>query len=122
MSVSDESRAPDRGPFMKAQNDIGSVLVSMLAEIPGVVVKRKLTSANFTVKKKVFAFTKGDGVVLKLSRETIERLVEAGAASMLVMGKRTMKEWIVIRFRNPSDARKQLTLFKEAMAFVSAKA
>lgn len=68
----DEPRAPDRGPFMTAQNDIGSVLVSMLAKIPGVVVKRKLTSADFTVKKEVFAFTKGDGVVLKLSRETIK--------------------------------------------------
>jgi hypothetical protein len=54
---------------MKGQNDVGSALVSMLAEIPGVVVKRKLTSANFTVKKKVFAFTTGGGVVLKLPPE-----------------------------------------------------
>ena len=56
----DEPGAPDRDPFMKAQNDIGSVLVSMLGKIPGVVVKRKQTSANFTVKKRVFAFTRGD--------------------------------------------------------------
>lgn len=68
---------------MEAQNDIGSVLVSSLAKIPGVVVKRKLASANFTVKKKVFAFTQGDGVVLKLPPETVKRLVEVGAASML---------------------------------------
>jgi Family of unknown function (DUF5519) len=107
---------------MKGQNDVGSALVSMLAEIPGVVVKRKLTSANFTVKKKVFAFTTGGGVVLKLPPETIKRLLEAGTASMLVMGKRTMKEWIVIRLKNPSDAKRQLRLFKESMAFVSAKA
>lgn len=107
---------------MEAQNDIGSVLVSSLAKIPGVVVKRKLASANFTVKKKVFAFTQGDGVVLKLPPETVKRLVEAGTASMLVMGKRTMKEWIVIRLENPSDAKKQLRLFEEAMAFVAAKA
>lgn len=107
---------------MEAQNDIGSVLVSSLAKIPGVVVKRKLASANFTVKKKVFAFSQGDGVVLKLPPETVKRLVEAGTASMLVMGKRTMKEWIVIRLENPSDAKKQLRLFEEAMAFVAAKA
>jgi hypothetical protein len=107
---------------MKGQDDVGSVLVSMLAKIPGVVVKRKLTSANFTVKKKVFAFTRGGGVVLKLPPETIKRLLEAGTASMLVMGKRTMKEWIVIRLKNPSDAKRQLRLFKESMAFVSAKA
>jgi TfoX/Sxy family transcriptional regulator of competence genes len=107
---------------MKAQNDVGSVLVSSLAKIPGVVVKRKLTSANFTVRKKVFAFTKGDAVALKLPPETVKRLVEVGAASMLVMGKRTMKEWIVIRLKNPSDAKRQLRLFKEAIAFVSSKA
>ena len=107
---------------MKAQNDVGSVLVSSLAKIPGVVVKRKLTSANFTVRKKVFAFTKGDGVVLKLPPGTVKRLVEVGAASMLVMGTRTMKEWVVIRLNDPSDAKKHLRLFKEAMAFVSAKA
>ena len=118
----DEPRAPDRGPFMKAQSDVGSLLVSSLAKIPGVVVKRKLTSANFTVRKKVFAFTSRDGVVLKLPPETVKRLLEAGTASRLVMGKRTMKEWIVIRLKNPSDAKKQLRLFKEAMAFVSAKA
>lgn len=68
---------------MEAQNDIGSVLVSSLAKIPGVVVKRKLASANFTVKKRVFAFTQGDGVVLRLPPETVKRLVEVGAASML---------------------------------------
>lgn len=67
---------------MEAQNDIGSVLVSSLAKIPRVVVKRKLASANFTVKK-VFAFTQGDGVVLKLPPETVKRLVEVGPASML---------------------------------------
>lgn len=75
---------------MEAQNDIGSVLVSSLAKIPGVVVKRKLASANFTVKKKVFAFTQGDVVVLKLPPETVKRLVEVGAASML--GDGAMKE------------------------------
>lgn len=76
---------------MEAQNDIGSVLVSSLAKIPRVVVKRKVASANFTVKKKVFAFTKGDGVVSKLPPETVKRLVEVGAASMLVR-KRILKE------------------------------
>lgn len=41
---------------MEAQNDIGSVLVSSLAKIPGVVVKRKPASANFTVKKEFVRF------------------------------------------------------------------
>ena len=65
---------------MKAQADVRGVLVAMLGKILRVVVKRKLNSANFAVKKKVLAFTMGDGVVLKL--------IEAKAATMLVMGKR----------------------------------
>lgn len=110
-----------RNPVTKAQGNLGAVLVSMLVKIPGVVITLKPNSANFTVNKKVFAFTKGDGVVLKLPPETVKRLVQVGTASMLLMGKRTMKEWVVICPKNPSDARKQLGLLKEAMAFVSAK-
>jgi len=39
-----------------------------------------------------------------------------------VMGKRTMKEWVVIRYQDPADAKKHLGLFKEAMNYVSSKA
>lgn len=106
---------------MKVQADVRAVLVAMLGKIPGVVVKRKPNSANFAVKKKVFAFTKGDGVVLKLPPKTVKKLIEAKAATMLVMGKRTMKEWVVISLKDPAVARKQLALSKEAMAFVSSK-
>lgn len=106
---------------MKAQADVRAELVAMLGKIPGVVVKRKLNSANFAVKKKVFAFTKGDGVVLKLPPKTVKKLIEEKAATMLVMGKRTMKEWVVISLKDPAVARKHLALCKEAMAFVSSK-
>jgi len=107
---------------MKGQKDIESVLVAMLAKVPSVVVTQKLNSANFTVKKKVFAFTSGDRIVLKLPPDTVRNLVKVKAASMLVMGKRTMKEWVVIHLKNPSDAKKQSGLLKEAMIFVSSKA
>ena len=36
------------------------------------------------------------------------------------MGKRTMKEWIVIEHPKPADYKKDLALFKEAKAFVEA--
>jgi len=107
---------------MRAQNDLRPVLVATLVKFPGVAATLKLNSANFTIKGKVFAFTKRNGVVLKLPPETVRRLVEAGVASLLVMGERTMKEWIVIRPKNKTEARKQLGLFKEAIAFVSSKA
>ena len=36
------------------------------------------------------------------------------------MGKRTMKEWIVIEHAQPADYKKDLALFREAEAFVEA--
>lgn len=110
-----------RTPDVKARDNVSAVLFSMVASIPGIVINLKLNSASVTIKEKVFAFTKGDGVVLKLPPRTVKRLVEGRAASMLVMGKRTMKEWVVIRLKNPADAKKHLELLREAMAFVSAK-
>jgi len=76
------------------KNDLAAVLASMLGKIPGVVVGRKFKSVNFTVRKKVFAFTKDGGVVLKLPPETVKALLKTRSASLLVMGKRTMKEWV----------------------------
>src|SRR5215467_6810136 len=104
------------------KNDLALVLAAMLGKMPGVVIGKKFNSVNFTVGKKVFAFTKDGGVVLKLPPETVKTLVKAKTASLLVMGKRTMKEWVVIRYQDPADAKKHLGLFKEAMDYVSPKA
>ena len=78
------------------KNDLAAVLASMLGKIPG--------------------------VVLKLPPETVKALLKTRSASLLVMGKRTMKEWVVIRYKESADAKKHLTLFKEAMDYVSSKA
>ena len=99
-----------------------SGLVSLLAKLPGVVVTRKLNSTNFTISGKVFAFTKGDAVVLKLPQAVIQRLVDNGAATRLIMGKRMMKDWAVVRRPNPADFKNDLGMFKESVAFVSAGA
>jgi hypothetical protein len=101
------------------KNDLAAVLASMLGKIPGVVVGKKFNSVNFTVRKKVFAFTKDGGVVLKLPPETVKALLKARTASLLVMGTRTMKECVVIRYQAASDARKHLSLFKEVMDCVA---
>jgi len=94
----------------------------MLAKLPGVVLTRKLNSTNFTIARKVFAFTKGDAVVLKLPQESVRRLVDNGTATRLIMGKRVMKEWVVVRRPNPTDFKHDLGMFKESVAFVSAGA
>jgi len=100
--------------------DPAATLIALLAPIPGVVVSRKLASTNFTAKNKVFAFTKGGGVVLKLPPQTVSRLIAGQQAALLVMGKRTMKEWVVIHYRAPAECGKHLPLFIEAMTYASA--
>jgi len=104
------------------KNELAAVLTSMLEKLPGVVVGRKLSSTNFTIRKKLFAFTKEGGVALKLPPETAKEAVRTRAASLLLMGKRTMKEWVVIHYKDSADAKMDLGLFKEAMNFVSSKA
>jgi hypothetical protein len=71
---------------------------------------------------KVFAFIQGDGVALKLPKDKIQALVEARQAEPLVMGKRTMKEWVVIRHEKPEQYQQDEALFKAAIAFVASKA
>jgi hypothetical protein len=56
------------------KNDLAVVLAAMLGKMPAVVVGKKFNSVNFTVRKKVFAFTKDGGVVLKLPPETVKAL------------------------------------------------
>lgn len=100
------------------KTNLSAVLTSMLEKLPGVAVGKKFNSTNFTVRKKVFAFTKDGGLVLKLPPQAVKTLLTSRTASLLVMGKRTMKEWVVIRYRDPADAKKHLSLFKEAMDYV----
>ena len=100
--------------------ELATILIELLQPLPDVVVTTKLTSTNFTAKSKVFAFTKGDGVVVKLPPQTVTRLISDQQAELLVMGKRTMKEWVVIHYRTPADCKKHLPLFTEAKMYASA--
>lgn len=103
-------------------HDLATMLSSMLEEMPQVEVGTHLNHPNFLVGNKVFAFIQGDGVVVKLPKTTIQTLVEAKHAVPLVMGKRVMKEWAVIKHDHPEEYQQDEALFKEAIAFVSSKA
>lgn len=104
-----------------AGRDPATMLSSMLGYLPGVSLKKHFHHTSFVVGGKVFAFTRNDGVAMKLAKEKIEELVDRRVASHLVMGKRTMKEWMVIQHDDPSEYKKYLALFKESLAFVSKK-
>jgi hypothetical protein len=103
-------------------HDLAAMLSSMLENTPQVQVGTHLHHANFLVGNKVFAFIQGDGVALKLPKSTIQALVGAKQAAPLVMGKRTMKEWAIIKHEHPEEYMQDEALFKEAIAFVSSKA
>jgi hypothetical protein len=101
--------------------DLVDALSKLLATLPGVAEERTPTHATFLTNKKIFAFTrKGGGVALKLPRERIDDLLQREDVIPLTMGKRTMKEWVLLNHARPSDYKKELALFKAAIAFVSA--
>ncbi|HZR30193.1 MAG TPA: hypothetical protein VFA71_15555 [Terriglobales bacterium] len=101
------------------EEDLAALLASMLQDLPQVSVKKHVGHASFLAGKKVFAFTRDEGVAVKLPREKIQELVNKKSAAPLVMGKRVMKEWVVIKRKSAGEYKKDLSLFKEAVAFVS---
>jgi hypothetical protein len=104
-----------------ANFDLGATLAIMLEGITGVQITSKMNSTNFTSKSKVFAFTKGKGeVVIKLPPDKVLKLLVSKKASSLVMGKRTMKEWVVFSCNSRRDCQRLLTHFEEAKTYVSA--
>jgi hypothetical protein len=99
--------------------ELQDVLGSLLDGLPDVGRKKAFGHDSFVVGKKVFLFPNADGVVLKLPRERIQELMARKKAAPLVMGKRVMKEWAVLKAASPADCRKDLPLYKEALAFVA---
>lgn len=108
------------GPKTNPQaKELDSFLVALIGKLPKVTVGQKFGHVNFTVGKKVFAFSRPDGVALKLPELTVDALVAKKKAARLVMGKRVMKEWALLKHAKPADYRGDLGLFKESLAFVS---
>jgi hypothetical protein len=97
-----------------------ATLSSLLDPLPGVKEKQFATHTSFFTGKNIFVFTSrtSNRVVLKLPKERIAALLQRDDIELLTMGKRTMKEWIVIEHSKPADYKKDLPLFKEAKAFV----
>src|SRR5579862_7140008 len=90
------------------KNELDSSLARLMGKLPTVTVGQKFGHVNFTVGKKVFAFTRPDGLVLKLPQATVDTLVAGKKAARLVMGKRVMNEWVVLKHSKPADYRKDL--------------
>ncbi len=101
--------------------ELVTTLSKLLAALPGVTEEKTEKHVTFLVNKKFFAFTRsgeGGGVAIKLPKERIAELLHRKEISPLTMGKRTMKEWILLDHAVPVSYKKDLALFKEAIIFV----
>lgn len=85
---------------------------------PGVSVQSKFGNASFQAGKKVFAFTRPEGVAMKLPEERIRSVIEHRDAEFLVMGTRTMREWMLLRLEGRITA-PDLELLRESKKFVA---
>jgi len=77
------------------------------------------TGAGLRVSGKIFAMIVDGELVVKLSKERVDELVEAGVARRFDAGKgRPMKEWASVR---ASASRRWKGLVEEARAFVGGR-
>jgi hypothetical protein len=86
--------------------------------MPKATVVRKPGGAMFQTGTKIFAFTRPEGVAMKLPEERIAELVESRDAAFLVMGTKTMREWVLVRYSKPAEFMQDGKLLEEAMKFV----
>jgi predicted DNA-binding protein (MmcQ/YjbR family) len=103
--------------------ELVAAISALLSPLAGVSEKKTATHATFLVGKKIFAFTRsggGRGMALKLPAARVTELCQRSDISPLVMGKRTMKEWILLDHTRLADYKKDVGLFKEAMTFAAA--
>ena len=65
---------------------------------PHVTMGRMFASEGLAVHGKIFAFVGRDGrLILKLPRARADELTGAGATEPVVLGGRTMREWVGVR-------------------------
>jgi hypothetical protein len=79
---------------------------------PGVVLGTMFRSPGLRVGRKIFAFLGSQGqLIVKLPNDRAGQFVDAGIAERVVMGKRTMREWVA--FPNGEDRTATLALWRE---------
>jgi hypothetical protein len=78
---------------------------------PDVIIGTMFRSPGLRVGKKIFAFLGHHGqLIVKLPSDRARQFVDAGAAEQVVMGNRTMREWVAFPVRE--DRAATLTLWR----------
>ena len=91
---------------------------SVLEQLPAAEFREKFHGVSFFIGAKVFAFLSRDGVVLKLPAERVDAVMRERESRRLAMGKRVMREWVVVVLP-PGGLRQEVELLREAMEFVA---
>jgi hypothetical protein len=91
----------------------------MKGTLPKATAQHNKTGVMFMIGGKVVAFTRPGGIAMKLPEARIAELIESRDASFLVMGTKTMREWVLMQYASPGDYLKDGKLFEEAMRFVA---
>jgi hypothetical protein len=79
-----------------------AALVERFAHIPGVERGTGFgTAPGLRFDGRIFAMLPHDELVVKLPRERCEAMAAAGAGRAFVVGRRTMREWLVVEGIDP---------------------
>ena len=98
-----------------------AVLDSLLLALSGVVSGKMFGYPAYYVKRKLFACVYGDGVGVKVRKEFAKDLLsEDDIVPFQPMGKARMRERIQINHSNSEDYRRDIEIFKAAVAYVGA--
>ena len=97
--------------------DLASAQAFAALKLPGAEVSSKFGNASFSIGGKVFAFTRPDGLVLKLDADELLRVMKRRHASPLTMGRRTMREWVHLHLPHADAYRDELPLLRSAMQY-----
>lgn len=113
--MADRRQAPNRDLLDRIAEDF--------AHEPDVTVSTMFRSPGLRVRSKIFAFLGHQGeLIVKLPSARANQLVDAGTAEQVVMGNRTMREWIACPMREDRTATLALwrDIAREAHKYVDA--
>ena len=99
--------------------DLAAARAFAASSLCGAEVTGKFGNTSFSIGGKVFAFTRPDGLVLKLNPDELVRVMKTRRAAPLVMGKRTMREWVHLHLPHADAYRDELPLLYAAMRYVA---
>ena len=67
--------------------------------------------------EKMFAYAKGDDLVIKLPADEVQALLRRRGFSPHVVGTKVMPQWVVVSRSQPAAYLKDVTLLRKAIEF-----